>query len=111
MLLLVLTPDDPTRETMRSIVTDAGGDADSPKIKIGGENYTVTVMEDDYDDSHQLHAKEGDIVLHDFLTYGYGEKLAWAKVVERAAALQAWADVAREKYRCTTQVYIGANYW
>lgn len=113
MLLLVLTPDDLTRKTMRTIVADAGGDVndDSPKVKIGNEDYYVTIMEDDYDESYQISAKAGDIVLHDFLTYGYGEKIAWAQVVERAAALQAWADVAREKYRCTAQVYISANYW
>lgn len=113
MLLLVLTPDDLTRKTMRAIVADAGGDADddSPKVKIGDEDYCVTVMEEEYDESYQISAKEGDIVLHDFLTYGYGEKLAWAEVVDRVAALQAWADVARDKYRCSAAIYVSANYW
>jgi hypothetical protein len=114
ILMLTLQPQDLPRKTMRAILTDAGVDPDeeSPQVKIGEEEYTVRLMEESYDDSIQIAAPVGTIVLHDFLTYGYGEKIAWEKVATRQDALLKWAKAACKKHDCTIhEIAIAANYW
>lgn len=114
ILMLTLQPQDLPRKTMRAILAEAGVDPDeeSPQIKIGNEDYTVRLMEDSYDESIQLAAPVGTIVLHDFLTYGYGEKLSWENAAQRQAALKAWADDVCEKHHCSIhEIAVAANYW
>jgi hypothetical protein len=114
ILQLTLQPEDLPRKTMRAILTDAGVDPDteSPSIQIGEHCYSVQLMEGSYDEGLQIAAPEGTIVLHDFLTYGYGEKRSWEKVVERQALLRTWAESACEKHHCTIhEIAITANYW
>lgn len=110
ILMLVLTPDDAARKTHRAIVAECGVD-DDEDIKIGEHGYSHRVMESDYDENWQISAEEGDIVLHDFLTYGYGENVEWSKVEERKAALAEWATGICERHRCTHKIYITANHW
>jgi hypothetical protein len=114
ILMLTLQPNDLPRKTMRAILSAAGVDPDeeSPYIKIGERDYTVRLMEDSYDESIQIAAPVGSIVLHDFLTYGYGEKLAWNEVAQRQADLSKWARAACKRHLCTVhEIAITANYW
>lgn len=110
MLILRLTPDDLARKTYRAILEEAKVEGDD-EIKIGGFDYTHMVMESDYDESFQISAKEGEIVLHDFLTYGYGESMAWEKVESQKNDLEAWAKGICERHKCSYKIEIGANYW
>jgi hypothetical protein len=114
MLILVLTPDDLARKTYRAILEEAGvGDDD--QLKLGEDHFGMRfhhrVMEDGYDDSHQISAPEGSIVFHTFLTYGYGERCQWPDVEKYKAALDAWANGICERHHCKAEISIGANYW
>ena len=110
ILLLTLTPDGLARKTYRAIV-GANADPDDAALEIGGERYNVRVMEDDYDDGFQISAKEGDIIIFDYVTYGYGEKIAWDKLEAQKVALEAWAKEAAERHHCTYTISVTANYW
>jgi hypothetical protein len=114
ILQLTLQPQDLPRKTMRAILTDAGQDPDedSPQVSIEGNDYSIRLMEDSYDESMQVGAPEGSIVLTDFITYGYGDKTPWEKVAEQQAQLRAWAEAVCEKHHCTIhEIAITANYW
>ena len=72
ILMCVITPDNLARKTMREIVQDNEED-----IKIGEYNYSFFVAESDYKESYQISAKEGSLVFHDYVTYGYGDVCDW----------------------------------
>lgn len=110
MLILQLTPDDGSRKTHRAICAELGIDADD-SIEIGDATYHHRVMEEDYDESNQLSAPEGSIVLWDHVTYGYGERVAWNELVAQKAALDEWAKGICKRHRCTAAVFVSANYW
>ncbi len=110
MLLLVLKPDDSTRKTHRAICAELGIETDD-QIKVGEEAYHQDVMESDYSDSNQIAADEGDIIVWDLVTYGYGERIEWDKLVAQKAALEEWAKGICERHKCTPAFYVSANYW
>ncbi len=110
ILLLVLTPDETARKTFRAI-KEACGVQDDNNIKIEGVEYHVEVMEGDYNDGYQITAAEGDIIVFDFLTYGYGERIEWSKLIERQAELSKWAEGICERHKCSAKFYVTANYW
>ncbi len=110
MLLLTLTPDDLARKTYRAILSETGSDEDDD-IKIGDDTYHHRVMEEDYYESSQISAKEGDIVLWDLVTYGYGETITWAKLEAQKNALEEWARGICERHHCKAEIFVGANYW
>lgn len=116
ILMAVLTPDGLTRKTARAVQTEYGKYKDDVSVEddymvIGGHDYSIMIMEDDYDDGYQISAPEGSIVLHDFLTYGYGEKAEWTAVQERARSLEAWCQEVCPKHQCSFKIYVSANYW
>lgn len=111
LLLLKLTPDDLARKTYRAICEAENASDMDPTIKIGGARFRIKVMESDYDEGYQIAAKEGQIVLFNFLTYGYGEEAAWDEVKARVEALDAWAKEACDKYKCSYAIKLSANYW
>lgn len=111
MLLLVLTPDDSSRKTHRAILAEAGVKEDDSDLTIGGEDYHSNVMEEDYDDGYQIAAKEGDIVVFDLVTYGYGERITWQKLEAQKIALDEWARGICERHKCKSEIYVTANYW
>jgi hypothetical protein len=108
ILLLVLKPDDLTRKTYRAILEEAGREDD---LMIGGDRYNIEVMESTYDESHQIAADEGDIVVFDMVTYGYGERIEWDKLVAQKSVLEEWAAGICERHKCTASFYVTANYW
>ena len=114
LLLLTLTPDDLARKTYRAIleeckIQDEGECTD--EIKIDGEGYSHYVAEEGYNDSWQVSAPEGSIVLLNLVTYGYGEQIAWDELVKQKQALQSWADVICARYKCSARISVSANYW
>lgn len=113
ILMLVLTPDESSRKTFRSICSDAGAEIEegSAQIRIGERTYTARVMENEYDDDFQISASEGDIVVYTFMTYGYGEKVDWDSLSIRRSELDAWAMPAASAHKCKAVVYVTANYW
>lgn len=110
MLLLALKPDDSTRKTFRAIMAEAGK-AEDDDLKIGDADYHIVVMEGSYDDNNQITADEGDIVVFDLVTYGYGERIEWDKLAAQKAALEEWAKGICERHKCTASFYVTANYW
>lgn len=110
MLLAVLTPNGLTRQTARAIISESGVEEDSD-IKIGKEDYHLVIMEGDYDEGFQISAKEGDIVLMDFLTYGYGDTKNWDSVESQKKELEEWCKGICERHQCTYQIKISSNYW
>lgn len=113
MLLCHMTTDGTARKTFREIAEheEAEISEGSFTIKIGGRSYTVSVMEEDYDQDMQISGEEGQIVLHDFLTYGYGERLSLDALNMAIEELQHWAMQASKRHHCAYEISIGANYW
>lgn len=111
MLLLVLTPDDLARKTYRAILDEAGLKHNDEDIKIAGDDYHHRVMEEDYYEDSQITAKEGDIVLWDLVTYGYGATITWAKLEAQKNTLEAWAKNICERHKCSFEIFVSANYW
>jgi hypothetical protein len=102
-----LIPDGTTRKVYRALT----GDDPDRDVKIGPNRYHVIAMEDDYDESFQIQAKEGDVVLLNYLTYGYGVTITWDKVQAQKDELEAWAKVAAEEHQCAYEIFVTANYW
>lgn len=110
MLQCVLTVNGGTRKTQRELLR-AYGEPDGDDIKIDGTSCNVTVMESDYDEGWQISADEGQIVLHEYLTYGYGEIVTIDDMMARVLAIKAWAEEAKETHGFTYEIRIGANFW
>lgn len=110
ILLLTLTPDDLARKTYRNIMEycDVQDESD---IKIADNNYHHRVMESDYYDGFQISANEGDIVLLDMVTYGYGDTIEWGILEKQKLELEQWAKDICEKFNCSYKIFVTANYW
>jgi hypothetical protein len=112
ILLLALTPHGLARKTMEWILRDAGiPEGSSKDVKIGDDDYHYHVMEEDYYEDMQVFAKEGDLVFFDFVTYGYGERIAWSKLEAQKASLEEWARTVCAKHACDYAIFITANFW
>jgi len=116
ILLCTLTPEGLARKTMREILVDNGIQVDDDyhkddDFKIGTEEYHHEVMESDYHEGWQISAKEGDLIFFDLVTYGYGEQIAWNKLVAQKEALEAWAKKTCEKHHCSFKISVTSNYW
>jgi hypothetical protein len=114
ILLLRLKPDDLARKTLRAILDGIGVKQDDDGggyAKIGERDYSIRLMESSYDEDNQISADEGDIIVYDLVTYGYGECIEWSKLSAQRASLAEWATGICERHKCTASFYITANYW
>jgi hypothetical protein len=109
ILMAVFTPDDLARKTYRSILDEP--EAKDDNIKLGDENYRVELMEDSYHEDWQISAKEGDIIVFNLMTYGYGERLEWVKVEAQKKRLEEWSRGICERHKCSVEFFVTANYW
>jgi hypothetical protein len=110
VLMARLTPDGLSRKTMRDILATQNLEDDAD-ILIGGKNYPHDVMESDYLEGYQLSAKEGDLVFFDLVTYGYGEVISWDELQMQNDSLEKWAKETCEKFHCSYEIVVTANYW
>ena len=112
MLMAHLSPGDLPRKTFLAILADHGASEEDTNIKIKGTEYNAVLMDEDYDEGWQISGTPGEIVLMDFVTYGYGERIQWDKLDAQRAALAAWVDANKERYDLQdTSISVGANYW
>ena len=114
ILMACLTPDDLARKTYRDICESENIPVpnDSVKeIKIGEAEYAIMVMEEAYDESIQIQAKEGDIVVYELVTYGYGEVISWEKLERLKTDLEIWCKKVCEQFKCSYRIEVSANYW
>lgn len=112
VLMAVLTPDGASHETMLAIAAEYPSEyEDEGGVKIEGREYSAIVMEDDYDEDHQIAGREGDLMFYDHVTCGYGSVITWADLEARKNALAAWAQVVADKYGCTYEIRVTANHW
>jgi len=111
ILMVVITPEGLSRKTMKKILADNGIDDPEGEITIGTEQYRFIVMEETYDKSNQIEAKEGDLIFFDLVTYGYGESITWSNLQERKEALERWAFETSGKHHCSFEIRVSANYW
>lgn len=77
------------------------------ELCIGGECYNTCVMEDTYDEDNQISGEEGDLIVFDQVTYGYGEDISWPDLCSRVDALVAWAS----QHHLEHAVSVSSNYW
>jgi hypothetical protein len=110
ILLLTLTPDDLARKTYRSILEHCGV-KDDDSIKISGHDYTHKVMESDYYGGYQISATEGDIIVFNMVTYGYGDVIEWKTLEEQKNELEQWAKDICKRFNCSYKIFVTANYW
>lgn len=125
ILMCVLTPDDLARKTFRAIAAECGAeiDDDSAALKILGRtiegskgsieqtDFSMMVMESDYDDGYQISAPEGSIIVHDYVTYGYGEVISWADLEAIKNKLEEWAKGICERHKCSYVIQLTQNFW
>jgi len=119
VLLLTLTPDDLSRKTWKNILEESKvwkyqeeGVIDfEGQIKIGDNEYIHEVMESNYNEGMQISASEGDIIVFDMVTYGYGEVVEWDKLVKQKEELEEWAKIMCKKFNCNYKIFVTANYW
>lgn len=117
LLIAVLTPDDLPSKTYRAICADVDPSYDPDdldeveEVEIGECTYSVSLWDKDYDEDLEVSAPRGSIVLYGFATYGFGEKIEWAKLVALKDALDARVQELCAAHRCTAQIYVSANYW
>jgi hypothetical protein len=108
--MAVLTPESNPRETAKAIA-EANNANEYDQILIGGVQYRCLLMRDEYDSNDQIGAKEGDFVVFDLVTYGYGATITWQNLCDRQQALEVWAAMASEKFHCKHEIFVSANYW
>jgi hypothetical protein len=84
---------------------------DSPNRFEQEDSYHTFLAQDDYNKGTQISAPSGSIVLWDPVTYGYGERIEWDKLVAQQKRLDEWCKRICEKLRCTYKIYVTANYW
>lgn len=110
-MMLVLTPEGLSRKTMSDILGCQYSKDDTKEVQIGTYSYKPLVMESDYDDGYQITGKEGDLIFHDFVTYGYGENVPVEEFTKREKDLEDWGKEVCEKHHCKMKVEVTANYW
>jgi len=110
ILMAILKPDDLPMKTKRNIMEFSGAE-DDYDIPIGKKEYHLKVMTDDYDENNQIRAKQSDIVIYDLITYGYGDKIMWEVLEQQKKELEEWVKLICEKFHCSYEIYISANYW
>lgn len=112
ILMTVLTPDDGSNKTMRGIKKHSPSKSEEDyEVCVGENDYTIEIMESDYNDSHQIEAEEGDLIVFDLITYGYGEKIEWDTLEKLKNELETWSKEICEKFKCSYKIYVSANYW
>lgn len=79
------------------------------QICIGNFSYDTLVMEEEYDESWQIGGKEGDLIIFDLVTYGYGEEISWKDLQKRVDDLELWA--VQPCRNLTYYISVSANYW
>ena len=110
VLVCCLTPDGLSRKTMADIFAESNTN-DNAQIQIGGKGYDHIVMESDYDEGWQLSAKEGDLLIFDLVTYGYGDSIGWQALQEQKQQLEEWSKGICERHHCKADIRVTANYW
>jgi len=111
ILMLVLTPDDLSRKTYRNILEESMVEDVDDYIQINEEKFNHMVMEDYYNESNQISAPKGSIVVYDLVTYGHGEKILWSSLEKRKESLEKWGSGICLRHHCSMQTFISANYW
>lgn len=124
LLIAELSPDELPRKAYKALKVECGEDAEGDdlevKISTGVESpnrwetydgYHTFLADSSYNEDSQISAAEGSIVLWDPVTYGYGERVEWAKLAAQAQRLEEWCKRIGEKLRCTYKIYVSANYW
>jgi hypothetical protein len=105
VLVLALKPTGDAVETYDAIT------GDDDKIDIGGESYRAQLMEDSYDEDYQIAANDGEIIVFNLVTYGYGDTIDWDKLEAQKKALEQWAADICARHGCSHRIFVTANYW
>lgn len=111
LLIRALIPDDLPSKTYREILALCGLTDDDPEVKIGDSDYSVRLMDGDYYESMQVRAPSGSIVFFETVTYGYGDVIAWDKLVAEKEALHAKLTEIAAQTKCRVEITVSANYW
>ena len=113
ILMAVLKVNGTTRKTVRALQEAYGKPSPhDDDLVIGGTDYHVKAMEYDYDEGWQISAAEGDIVVFDLVTYGYGEYIPWDKLAAQQKALEQWCQEVSTAHNLESfDIRVSANYW
>jgi hypothetical protein len=111
LLICALTPDGLARKTWRDIIAEFQVADPADDIEIGGEAYQHFVAEGEYEEDCQISTTEGDIIIYDLVTYGYGEAVTWEKLEAQKNNLEAWAIEVCVRHHCRYEIRVSANYW
>lgn len=64
-------------------------------------------MEDEFDEDNQISGEEGDLIIFDLVTYGYGEEIGLDDLLRRAGDVGSWCKANALDYR----ISVTANHW
>lgn len=114
LIVLQLTPnngEDPY-EVFSRIIKDLSLDEDDAAISIDNKNYQIKVIgEEGYDENYQISSDPNTIILHTYITHGYGSTIDWSELEKINNSLEVWSAIIKTKYNCSSKIYITANYW
>jgi hypothetical protein len=115
ILCAAFTTDDLPNKTYRAILSEVPNphDYDLPDLNIPiGDNEYHTLLYNQYDTELQITAKQGQIIVYDFVTYGYGETIEFYELLKRKEELEMWANDICIRHRCSkVEFFVTANYW
>lgn len=112
ILMCVLQPAGPPDKAFADIAAeqDAPIEYGTTAILKGLGGFIMQLMVSDYDDSYQITAPKGSIVVHDYVTYGHGDAIEWEELNAKKEKLAAWARLVCDRHNCTHAIQITANY-
>lgn len=96
-------------EVVKNAITgkDLRHSRDDDELCIGDYCYDTLVMESEYDESWQISGEEGDLIIFDLVTYGYGQEITLRDLQQRIDSLETWAI----QHSLSYKISISANYW
>lgn len=111
ILVLALKPNDlSSLSKILDVVIEHKDDEENEMI-IGDSHYNYDIMKDDYLEGYQISGSEGDLILHQHVTYGYGDIIEWDRLETIKKELQEWATGMCKEFNCSHRIYITANFW
>ena len=120
VLLLTLTPNEISNmsydeaiihsKNVYNDILEFTNTGEEDQVKINDKGYTILVMDDDYHEPYHISATLGDTVVFGYLSYGYGDVMKWCNVENMKNELETWGKSICEKFNCTYEINITANY-
>lgn len=106
VIYLAMTPDDLPMRTFRQLLKMTPMSS-SDEVAIHGKTYAAKVMQNDYDESTNIHVTQGDIVLYRRLRKG----IEFSQLVTEHNELDSFAKRVCPVLQCEYKICLTADYF